>query len=269
MALKRVVASLDEVPEAYRAEYAKASDGSFVLSLDGVEDVGGLKSALQKERDAREKYEKEIKDLRKQFEGLDPEKGREALRRIQELEEKQLLDAGKVEELFAQRTERMKADWSAKEARYQEEIKSASEAHSKSETRLSELLIDGTLRDAAGKRRAKAALTPLLIRGARHGDIDGIRWELRDGQPVPVKGDAIYPGKDPSKPMSAEEYLDLVAQKMPDLFEASTGGGASNAGRSQMGTFTLTREQARDTSLYRRTAEAAAKAGQQVQIVAE
>ena len=47
--LKAVVASLDDVPEAFRDLYAKSGD-SFRLDAEGVEDVTGLKSALERER---------------------------------------------------------------------------------------------------------------------------------------------------------------------------------------------------------------------------
>ena len=52
MGLKAILETLDEVPEALRAFYVER-DGKFVLDADGVEDVTGLKSALEKERGDR------------------------------------------------------------------------------------------------------------------------------------------------------------------------------------------------------------------------
>lgn len=45
--------SLDAIPEAARAFYIETDDGRYRLDADGVEDVSGLKSALEKERAAR------------------------------------------------------------------------------------------------------------------------------------------------------------------------------------------------------------------------
>lgn len=54
MTLKNKVKSIEEVDEKYRDLYKKESDGSFVLDVDGVEDVTGLKNALSSERQAAE-----------------------------------------------------------------------------------------------------------------------------------------------------------------------------------------------------------------------
>lgn len=53
MALSATIASLDAVPEALRAHYLPTADGRFRLDAEGIEDVAGLKSALEKERAAR------------------------------------------------------------------------------------------------------------------------------------------------------------------------------------------------------------------------
>lgn len=45
--------SLNAVPEAARAFYVETDDGRYRLDADGLEDVSGLKSALDKERAAR------------------------------------------------------------------------------------------------------------------------------------------------------------------------------------------------------------------------
>lgn len=52
--------SLDAVPEAARAFYIETGDGRFRLDAEGVEDVSGLKSALEKERAARRDLKAEL-----------------------------------------------------------------------------------------------------------------------------------------------------------------------------------------------------------------
>ena len=60
MSLKLTVDTLDDVPENLRSLYSEA-DGKFRLAVDGLEDTAGLKSALQKEREAARTAEKQAK----------------------------------------------------------------------------------------------------------------------------------------------------------------------------------------------------------------
>ena len=60
MPLQLTVDTLDAVPENLRSLYSEA-DGKFRLAVDGLEDTAGLKSALQKEREAARTAEKQSK----------------------------------------------------------------------------------------------------------------------------------------------------------------------------------------------------------------
>lgn len=60
MALKLTLDTLDGVDEAIRPLYVE-HDGKFKLAVDGLEDTGGLKSALEKERKARREAEQRAK----------------------------------------------------------------------------------------------------------------------------------------------------------------------------------------------------------------
>ena len=82
MGLKAVLgnkAEVEALAEPLRGLYVER-DGKFVLDAD-VEDhpaVGGLRSALEKERTGRTSLDKELTKLRKDIDGLDPVKAREA-----------------------------------------------------------------------------------------------------------------------------------------------------------------------------------------------
>lgn len=60
MPLNLIVDALDNVPEALKAEY-EPHDGKFRLKVEGLEDTGGLKSALEKERKTRSDLEKKVR----------------------------------------------------------------------------------------------------------------------------------------------------------------------------------------------------------------
>jgi len=60
MTLPATVDRLEDLPEAVRDHYVATEDGRFRLDAEGVEDVGGLKSALEKERTARKALKAEL-----------------------------------------------------------------------------------------------------------------------------------------------------------------------------------------------------------------
>ncbi|ODT09445.1 MAG: hypothetical protein ABS35_42970 [Kaistia sp. SCN 65-12] len=84
MALKALLASLDGIDDATKALYVE-KDGKFILDVETVEgfaleDVSGLKTALGKERTARENAER----LTAAFKDIDPAKAKEALAKVEE-----------------------------------------------------------------------------------------------------------------------------------------------------------------------------------------
>jgi len=85
MALKAVLDNIDDAPEAVRDHYTE-QEGKYVLTVEPVggyalEDVSGLKSALGKERTARETLERDVV----RYKDIDPDKARTALAELEEL----------------------------------------------------------------------------------------------------------------------------------------------------------------------------------------
>jgi hypothetical protein len=78
---------LTSLSDDLKKEYKKQSNGTFLLDVTAVdgfalEDVRGLKSALSSERTTRESAENKLKS----FEGLDVDKARDAIKKVQEME---------------------------------------------------------------------------------------------------------------------------------------------------------------------------------------
>jgi hypothetical protein len=84
--------------EGLRDFYTEGDDGKYRLDAEGVEDVGGLKSALEKERRDRKKYERTLK----KYEGIDPEKWQALLEAEDEKEREAAKAAGDWEKREAQ-----------------------------------------------------------------------------------------------------------------------------------------------------------------------
>lgn len=245
---------VDALPEALRGFYIE-KNGMFVLDAD-FEDVGGLKSALEKERTNRSTLEKTLSDLKKQLGDADPAKAREALKKLQDLEDQKLISEGKLEEILKSRTERIVADYDGK-------IRERDEKLTAAEKRLEELVIDNELRKvAAAKKVRDTAVDDFVERGRKV-------YRLKDGKAVPMKGDEIVFGKKPNEPMGMDEWADSLTPTAPHLFEGSSGGGANNGagGGGPKGPFTISTADAKDRSKYLAANEAAKKAGQTLTIV--
>lgn len=98
--LSAFVKSLDAVPENLRELYVEQEDGRFKLDADGVEDIGGLKSALQKEREQNQK----LRTSADKYKNVDPDKYNEMIAAADEAERKRLTAEGN----FTALTEQMK-----------------------------------------------------------------------------------------------------------------------------------------------------------------
>lgn len=86
MALKAILDSLDGLSADVAKEYKKGDDGKFRLDVTEVngfalEDVAGLRSSLSKERE----NVRTLKEQSKTFEGLDPAKARDAIKKVEEM----------------------------------------------------------------------------------------------------------------------------------------------------------------------------------------
>lgn len=125
MALKLSVDSLDGIDEAIRPLYAE-KDGKFVLQVDGVEDTGGLKTALKAERKRADDAEKQRKAWEKI--GKSPDEIEELLEAQRRLEEERATKAGEWDKLKAQMNEKHQGELTKKDESISS-LRSALERH--------------------------------------------------------------------------------------------------------------------------------------------
>jgi len=116
--LGRKVAKLDEVPESYRGAYVE-KDGAFHLDpeqLEAIEfdDKAELEGALRREREERKQAKADLE----RYKGIDPDKARAAQARLDEFDEKQLMDKGEFDRLLKKRSD----EFAAAEAEYQRQL---------------------------------------------------------------------------------------------------------------------------------------------------
>jgi hypothetical protein len=254
------------LPAVLQEHYKQEGDG-FVLDADIVGDVAKLSKALESERAGSGTLKQEIAKLKDQFKDVDPEKARAALAKLQELEDKKLLDAGEIDKLIAQKTERMQADFSNQLKAKDDLIAKVTGERDGLQGSLKKLRLDGQIREIAGKKHVKPeAVADVLARFTILG-VDGTLWDM-DGDKIVAKKDGnIRYGKDASQPMTFDEGFELLQKEAAHLFEPSTGGGATNSTSRVVGNLhVISAEQARDPQQYQAAKAAADKAGRQLSI---
>lgn len=215
--------SLDDLDESLHGLYVERN-GAFYLDVDGVEfedNVSGMKKAL----DRQKREIKELKEAIQQYDGIDPEKAREAQARLNEIEDKQLLDEGKLDELVEKRVSIMRQDFEGKTKALQKSLEAAQGDNQVLTGRLSEVLIDSAITNAATKAGVRPeAVDDVLNRGRRV-------YTLVDGVPIPKDGDTVIYGKDGSEPLPIEDWVSTLQRSAPHLFGETSGGGATNQSR--------------------------------------
>ena len=222
MALKKIVDTLEGIAEAQQALYVKQADGKFKLDLEGDEDTGGLKTALQKERDARAALENKLKG----YDGIDIEEIRKLQTMVENSEDARLLrDAiGDKDKLTALRNRWTEGAIKAKDKEIEKlnttsktEIEKANQRARARDARV----LDNELRSASEKVGVYSpAIEDILVigRGQWVLDDDGNAVMLgKDGQPVGgAKGN-----------LTPAEWLESLREAKPHWFPASGNGGGA------------------------------------------
>ena len=235
MALKAVLtkAEFETLSDPIR-EYYVADGENFVLDaeIDLHPKVMGLKSAFEKVKKDKKDGDAEFRRLREQIGDMDPEKAREALKRVQEMADKHLLDEGKVDELIKARTDSLIKAHATEKTAFETKLTESEKARGALETEVTSLILDGTLRDESIKAGVKKEHIDDVLYRMKDRGIDGIKWRLGEGRTVvAMQGDEMKYGKD-VQPMSPGEGLEMLKKAVPGFFEPSSGGGASNRGQT-------------------------------------
>lgn len=227
MALKLTLDNLDGLNEAQAALYVER-DGKFHLDVDGIEDTSGLKSALEKERQARRDFEKKYGALK----DVDPE---EYARLKKEAEDRATKDA------------ESKGQWDTLKGKlieqHQKEMEALTGKVSAMQSAIERHLVDATATAAIAEAKGIPALLLPHVKAA-------VKVVERDGQYAVQVVDAtgnerIVDGK--GTPMTIS---DLVADmKKSEIFgrafegSGATGGGAGPNRGGAGGSKQITRAQ--------------------------
>jgi hypothetical protein len=200
--------TLDSVPESLHSFYEKQEDG-YKLNVKNA--VPSAK--LDEFRTNNRKLNAELEDLRKQMSYVDMDEYNKLKEQYSKDKAKGSIPETDVEQTLAKRTAEMKAD-------YEKKLAEMTENYSKTNQKLSTVLIDNQVQSSAAKHNVRqSAFEDVLLRAKN-------TFSLEDGKAIAKdpNGETIYNNE--GEPMTIDQWINKLSKSATHLFEESTGTGA-------------------------------------------
>jgi hypothetical protein len=218
MALKYKYASKEEVPAEQAALYVER-EGAWLLDAEGVVEkarADEMRTKLEEFRSSNVSLINENLELKKRFEGIDPEEVKRLGEEKRQLEEEQRLKEGKFAEVLETRLKNAKAEW-------EKQIHTVTGERDAATARLTAIQVDQAVVAEATKRGLRATALPDIAARARQA------FRLVNGVPQSFEADGqtVRVGRDGLTPMTLAEWVEALVGDAPHLFEANAGGGAA------------------------------------------
>lgn len=219
MPLKPRFKTKEEIPAQHAALYVER-DGAWHIDVEDVVE----KAKLDEFRASNVTLLKERDELKKRFEGIDPEEVRKLSDDKRRLEEAAQLKAGEFEKVIEARVKAFKGD-------YDKQLGTVASERDAANARLIAIQIDQGVVAAATKRGLRSTALADITSRAR-----GV-FRLVNGVPTAFESDAqtVRVGKDGVAAMTLEEWVDAQVSEAPHLFESNAGGGAAGNGSGGAG----------------------------------
>ena len=253
MALQRFYPDLDSIPEALREHYVQRDDGRWILDVDGgiAEDPGAILRARDHEREQRRVVQEELEALKASIGNLDPTKAREALSKVEELEQEKLRSEKDWEALYERKYQNQFADLQRQLEAKDTAIGSERERAQALRQKFASVSIHDQLRAIALELGADPAKLQFLVNEASK------LWDLDDNDvPMPYELSTTgerqvrYDGTT-GQPVTMKQQVTDMLKEHAWLALDSTGSNArQTAGQIQGDQIVLTREQAKNIQTY-------------------
>lgn len=173
-----------------------------------------LNNEAREHRQAKEDAEKKLKA----FGDLDPTEAKKAIETVGKLDAKQLIEAGKVDEVKQQITQQ-----------FTEQLKEKDTAVNTLQNQINNMLIDGIFSNSDFVRNNIAVPQDMFQASFRNN------FKVEDGKVVAVgkDGNRLYSKTRAGEYADAEEALQLLVESHPQkdvILKANTGSGSGNQG---------------------------------------
>lgn len=211
MKLKYRIKTLEGLDESVQPLYRKDEDGSYILDVEGA--VG--KDRLDEFRNNNVLLQQQLDKLK----DVDPAKYKELMEIERKVQEKELIEAGKVDEAVELRVKSLKEDLGGK-------VETLTQQLSTANGQLSMLMIDNVIKTCAVKQGVlPGAIDDVVLRAKTV-------YQMTNGKPVPMQEGKVVYGKDGETPMGPEEWMGQLKKTAPHLFQGFTGTGAGGGDRT-------------------------------------
>jgi hypothetical protein len=254
--------------------YAQQENGMFRLDVESVngvalEDVTGLKSSLSKTLDREKLANKQKKEIEAKFDGIEPDKAREAIAKLEEFASGKFDDKGKAQ---IEAAVNQFKDKSAKEA---EVLKKEIEKQKTEAEKWKAAAVKKTTSTEINGAIAKAGANPNLSyyletvtkpELQEDGTVKLIIYDKQGNVKLTNKSGSV-------EPMTIEEHvaelkgIDSFAAFFPGTGASGSGATGGTGGyKPKSGVINISREDAKNPVAYRKARAEAEKAGVPLQI---
>lgn len=237
--MKPWYATKEEIPAGLESFY-KEVEGKFVLQVEGMVPTTELTSANDRLAEFRSNNITLSQTL-KDFEGKkfltqeEQEEFDELKKTADEIKDKGLIDAGKIDELVNTRTERLRADYDNQIKGLQKQVGDLTTTSNNYQDRLAGVLVEaevGKVLSAGGFQPVQGALADVVSRARTTWKVD------EKGNLVALDGsdNPVY-GTDPTVPLTMAEWASTTVKDAPYLFleNKGTGGDGDKGGGPDKG----------------------------------
>jgi len=228
-------------------QYLKTENGNIQVGENGnplVQEEGKdsyeldafhLKSKVNELNEEAKKHRLSAKDLQEkldQFQGIDdPKAARDALKKVQDLNDAQLIDAGKAEEMKKQIQEQ-----------YEQKVSEKDQALSARDQQIHNLVVSNAF--ANSQVVNEKTILPPDVAEAYFGQ----NFKVENGQAVAYdqNSNPIYSKQKPGEPAPFDEALDHLVENHPQkdrLLKGNPGGSGSGPGGGSGGKGKINRSQ--------------------------
>jgi hypothetical protein len=189
--------------------------------------IGELNKENKGHRERAEKAEASLKV----FEGLNPEAARTALATVKSLDDKKLIDAGKVDEVVAEGTKAWRIKLEEQDKAYKIKLEEKDRTIQDRDAQIYSLMVTGQF--ASSKFIADKIAVPVGMMEATFGR----SFKVEDGKVVAYgpDGNKIYSRQRPGDLANFDEALDILVESYPDKERILKGTGNSGAATSPSG----------------------------------
>lgn len=243
--IKTTYNNIEDIPEGMETLYTEQDGVHTLTGVEGVVDKSRLNEfrdnniQLRKDIEAREEavaqaaaeaeaVRKEMEAIKNQFSGVDLDEWKTIQAERKAIEEKQLIEAGEVDQLINSRVNDVLAaqqkELEAQKMAYEKQILSLQDEAVSYNTQLNTMLVDNELAKIAGSQGVRSsAVEDLLSRGRSI-----FRVEEGKATAFNAEGRPMY-DTDAVTPLTIERWMEGLTETAPHLFEMSTGAASVQA----------------------------------------